>query len=191
MPEARAIAILGASDATLWTYWLMRNLAERSYPGEIWLVNPNRTELYETKCYPGVDALPGIPDTAFLITNPARTVKACEDLIQLGTREIVIISDGFGETDTPEGIAAEQAIAELGKTPGVRIFGPNCVGFASLHDAVYAIAFPMPTDMSAGNVSLVSHSGMVVHATLSELKREGLGVDICYTIGNGVSFNLE
>lgn len=59
MGHRGAIAILGASESTLWTYLLMRNLTEYACPGEVWPVNPNRDVVYGMPCHHSVEALPG------------------------------------------------------------------------------------------------------------------------------------
>src|ERR1700743_2783497 len=134
MGEQQAIAVVGASETTLWTYWLMRNIREYSYPGEIWGVNPKRDTIYGADCYPSVEALPATPETAVLITNPDRALAAAGELVKRGTRRLVAVSDRFRDTATADGIAREKALRELAAQSGVQVVGPNCVGLASFHD---------------------------------------------------------
>jgi acyl-CoA synthetase (NDP forming) len=168
----------------------MRNIREYSYPGEVWPVNPNRENIYGAKCYPRVAALPEAPETAVLITNPARAVAAARELVERGTRRLVVVSDGFRETATAEGIARESALSELAAQSGAQLIGPNCVGFASFHDACCAIAEPIPLGIQPGPVSVISQSGVLTNAALTALHDEQLGIDVCYSLGNGASFGL-
>lgn len=192
MPRNGAIAVVGASESTLWTYWLLHNLEEYHYPGEIWPVNPRRDTVYGRSCVPSVAALPGVADTAVLITSPDRAVAACTELVAAGTTRLLVVSDGFRETATDDGIAREQALVDLVRgAKGVELVGPNCVGYASLHDSVCAIAEPIPTGLEAGSVSVISQSGVLTHTALAALAEEGLGVDQCYSIGNGATFGFE
>lgn len=190
MSERHAIAVVGASEATLWTYWLMRNIREYSYPGEIWGVNPKRDTIYDADCYPSVEALPATPETAVLITNPDRALAAAGELVKRGTRRLVVVSDGFRETATADGITRENALRELAAQSGVQVVGPNCVGFASFHDQCCAIAEPIPTGIQPGSVSVISQSGVLTNAALTALHDEQLGIDMCYSLGNGAAFGL-
>lgn len=191
MTQRRSLAIVGASESTLWTYWLLRNLREYAFPGDIWPVNPNRAAVYGVPCVPSVADLPSTPDLAVLITNPDRAVDAATALIDRGTPELIVVSDGFRETATPEGIERERVLREAGITAGARIVGPNCVGYASLHDQLCAIAEPIPLGLLPGDVSVISQSGVLTHTALAALRDEGLGVDQCYSIGNGATFGFE
>src|ERR1700760_868513 len=190
MTQRQAIAVVGASETTLWTYWLMRNIREYSYPGELWGVNPRRDSIYGATCYPSVAGLPGTPETAVLITNPARAVAAARELTERGTRRLVVVSDGFRETATPDGIAREAALSELAAQAGAQLIGPNCVGFASFPDPTCAIAEPIPAGIQPGPVSVISQSGVLTNAALTALNDEQLGIDVCYSLGNGASFGL-
>lgn len=191
MQDRGAIAIVGASESTLWTYWLMRNIREYAYPGDVWPVNPNRDVVYGLPCHPSIEELPGTPGLAVVMTNSDRAVQATRALAAAGTREVVVVSDGFRETATDEGRARERALQEIGEQTGVRIVGPNCVGFASFHDQLCAIAEPIPLGLLPGSVSVISQSGVLTHTALAALKDEGLGVDVCYSIGNGATFGFE
>ena len=191
MSQGGAIAVVGASETTLWTYWLIRNLREYRYPGAIWPVNPNRSTVYELDCFPSIDALPAAPDTAVLITSAERAVSSARDLVSRGTRELIVVSDGFRETATAEGAARERELVELATTRNVNLVGPNCVGLASFHDSFCGIAEPIPTGIQPGEVSVISQSGVLTHSVLAALKEEQLGVDVCYSIGNGAVLGFE
>jgi acyl-CoA synthetase (NDP forming) len=186
----KSVAIIGASETTLWTYWAMRNLSEYGHEGDLWLVNPNRPEVYGTKTFPSVADLPGIPDTAILITSPTRSITAAQELVDAGVKELICISDGFRETATEEGRALEEQLKSIVAGKGVRLIGPNCVGYASLHDNFGAIAEPIPLGIKPGAVSVLSQSGVLTHTALAALKAEGLGVDQIYSLGNSAAFTF-
>lgn len=185
----KSIAVIGASESTLWTYWALRNLEEYGYAGDIMLVNPNKPEVYGRKTYRSAQDLPKVPDLAILITNPVRTIEAARELVELGVTELICVSDGFRETATDEGRALEEQLVAIvaGKA---RLIGPNCVGYASFHDNLCAIAEPIPLGITPGPVSVLSQSGVLTHTALAALKAEGLGVDQIYSLGNGASFGF-
>ena len=69
----RNIVLVGASDAN-WSARVHRNLSRLGYPGEVYLVNPNRPELWEQKCYPALSALPEPPDHLAVFLSAEQTI---------------------------------------------------------------------------------------------------------------------
>ena len=58
-----SIAILGARENPAgWTARIFTNLQRFDFPGPVYPVNPNHDEIWGTKCYPDLAALPTVPD---------------------------------------------------------------------------------------------------------------------------------
>jgi acyl-CoA synthetase (NDP forming) len=184
------IAVVGASERTLWTYWLFRNLELYGYDGEIWPVNPSRPEVFGRPCFADLDSIPGTPETGVIVVRPDLAVDACRRLVELGSRTVIVVSNGFRESGTDVGINAEREMVEICRTAGVRMIGPNCVGYASFHDNMCAIAEPVPPALRAGDVTLASHSGAMISGVLGALDVEALGIDHCFSIGNAALFDM-
>jgi acyl-CoA synthetase (NDP forming) len=189
--NTRGVAIIGASESTLWTFWLLKNIRAYGYAGEIWPVNPRRDEVYGVPTYASVDDLPAVPEYAIVMTGNQHVAGAVAALGVLGVREVAVVSDGFRETATPEGIERERVLTEVARQYDIRLVGPNCVGFASFHEDFVGIAEPIPQGIHAGEVSLISQSGSLTHTALAVLKEEGLGIDVVYSIGNGPIVGFE
>ena len=185
------LAIVGASDRTIWTDWLLRTTSRFGYPHTVYLVNPGREEVFGHPCYPSVEALPEVPDVAILIVGAPRAVEECRKLVAIGTGEICVIANGFRETGLPEGRELEARLAEVVAGASARVIGPNCVGFARFHEQLCVLAQPLPKGIVAGDVSVISQSGGLTGGLLGALQREGFGFDLCYSIGNGVGFSFE
>jgi acyl-CoA synthetase (NDP forming) len=186
----KGVAVVGASERTLWTYWMVHNLQQYGYGAQIWPVNPNRPEVFGLPCYPTLDDIPGVPEIGVIVVRPELASAAGRKLIELGARTVIVVSNGFRESGTPEGIAAEEELVKICGAADARLIGPNCVGFASLHDGMCAIAEPVPQAMKPGSVTVTSHSGAMVSGVLGALDNEGLGIDQCFSIGNGASFGM-
>lgn len=185
------LAIVGASERTIWTEWLTRTLETYGYGEPIWLVNPKYNEILGRSCFPSVEALPETPKCAVVVIGAERALVECEKLLDLGVEEIVVISNGFGETLLPEGKEREARLREICAGKAARVVGPNCVGFARFHENLCALAQPVPLGIHPGDVSVISQSGGLTGVVLGALHREGLGIDLCYSIGNSVAFGLE
>jgi acetate---CoA ligase (ADP-forming) len=185
------IAVIGASDKTPWAYWLMRNLREYNYPGQIWPVNPNQAAVFDWPCLASIDDLPAMPEIAALMVRADLAVDAAQELLARGTRRLLTVSAGFRETGTAAGAALEDRLLAACAEVGAELYGPNCVGYASFPDDLCAIAEPVPLGVQSGPVSLVSQSGALMSAAMSALAALGLGLDQCYSIGNGAAFGLS
>jgi acyl-CoA synthetase (NDP forming) len=185
------LAIVGASQSGIpWTEWLIRSLLQYRYAGPIQLVNPRRDELLGRRCHPSVAALPEPPDIGVVAVGARHVAQSVADLIDAGATRIVVISNGFRETGTDEGRQRERDLVEACAGRDVVLVGPNCVGFASFHEGICAISQPVPDGIRPGEVSVVSQSGGLTAALMGAVLQEGLGQDVCYSIGNGAVFGL-
>lgn len=184
------LVIVGASEQTIWAEWFIKSLDLYGYPKEIYLVNPRYERVLGRPCFASLEELPEKPDTAVIAIAAQKAVVECERLVAQGCKQIVVISNGFGETGTEEGREREGKLRKICEGHDVLLIGPNCVGFASFHDSLCAIGQPMPKGVVAGSTSVVSQSGGLTGGVLGALAHEGLGVDVCYSIGNGAVFGL-
>jgi len=184
-------AIVGASERNIpWTEWLVSSLETHGYPGQIHLINPRHATLLGRPTVPNTDELADAPDIAALLVAAPQVLVEARKLIDRGTRTLIVISNGFAESATDEGRAREAELRELCSGSGVLLVGPNCVGFASFHDSIVAISQPVPHGVSAGPVSVLSQSGGLTSAAMVALQREGLGMDMAFSLGNGTTFGV-
>jgi acyl-CoA synthetase (NDP forming) len=186
-----SLAVVGASpNGIAWTNWLMNSLALYDFDGEVRLVNPKYDELFGLKCYPNVASLPEDPDIGVLMTGANRVAQLAGELLGRGCRRFVIVSNGFAEAGTEAGRANDAALRETFAGSDALVVGPNCVGFASFHESICAITQPVPAGINPGEVSVISQSGGLTGAAMGAIVGDGLGLDVCYSIGNGSVFGL-
>ena len=98
---------------------------------------------------------------------------------------VVILSGGFRESG-PEGIEREQKMLAIAREAGMRIIGPNCLGFANIHSNVYA-AFGSITrepKLKPGSVSLVTQSGGFGYSIALACAEAGIGFRHVIATGN-------
>ncbi|MBK3746266.1 CoA-binding protein, partial [Paraburkholderia aspalathi] len=72
----RSIAFIGGSqvEATL------KTLKQQDFSGDVYVVNPKRSEIAGYKCIPSVADLPVSPDAVFLAVNADVTIIALREL---------------------------------------------------------------------------------------------------------------
>ena len=186
-----SIAIVGASQSGIpWTEWVMRSLRLYRFEGSVRLVNPRRETLLGQPCFPSVESLPEDPDVGVLLVSAPLVAPLCGELLARGCRRFIIVSNGFGETGTAEGRGHEADLRATFAGSDALVVGPNCVGFASFHESLCAITQPVPEGIVPGPVSVVSQSGGLTGAAMGAVASDGVGLDVCYSIGNGVVLGL-
>ena len=180
--KPKSIAVIGASE-TIGSagYRIFRNLIGSGYDGVVFPVNSKRESVQGVQAYPSINEVPKIVDLA-IIATPATVV--CDVVEQCGIRGIkgiLIISAGFKEIG-PEGVAREQRLLELKKKYGLRILGPNCVGFIMPYlnlNATFAGSMP-----EKGSIALLSQSGAVCGAILDWAAAAKVGFSSFVSVGS-------
>lgn len=126
------------------------------YRGKLYPVNPRLQEIDGVKAYPNLSALPGPVDLVIISVPGHRVPDILRECVATGNRNIHIFSSGFKETGEEDGIRLQQEIETIAVEGGLRVIGPNCMGF-------YIPRMRMLTWENAstenGPVSLISQSG--------------------------------
>ncbi|MFD4249313.1 acetate--CoA ligase family protein [Amycolatopsis thermoflava] len=178
------VAVVGASPRNFWTTCAIHNLRTLDPALEVVPVTPNHQTIAGLPTVPHVSALPETPRAAVIAIRREASVEAVRQLTAAGTRDIVLVTDGFGERDDT-GRALQAELVDIVAGTGTRLWGPNCVGFADFAEKVCAVAEPAWLGAKPGPVSIVSQSGALLSAFLAAATEENLGVDFCASTGNG------
>ncbi len=183
----KGVAVIGATDSPLkGGFHLVRN-ARAGYDGALYPVNPRYSEILGLPCYPDIDSIPDNFELAVYFI-PARflpeTIRACA---RKGVKGIIIESAGFSETG-PEGTRLQEESVAEARRHGIRLWGPNCMGYLDGHSRnVFSFMYSdtWTTLMKPGSVSLIVQSGMLSAGFLMMvLERGGMGVSKVCSIGN-------
>lgn len=192
--QPRNIAVIGASgDLGKMASRPLTYLRKHGFKGGIYPVNPKYEELGGFKCVGEIEALPADIDLA-LISLPAAmipdTVRRCA---AKGVRAVTILSGGFGELGTEEGLAIDTALRQVVADTGIRVCGPNCQGGVNLFDhvaATYSGALSSET-LSAGPIALVTQSGVFGGLVFAAAQEEGIGVGFWTSTGNELDLTFS
>jgi len=133
------------------------SLLSMGFEGELIPVNPRGGEILGRKLYRSIDEIPGSIDFAVIAVAAAQTPETLEQCRIKGALGAEIISSGFRELGTPEGIALENEIRAIARK-GIRVIGPNCFGIYCPRSGLTMLPGP---DLSreAGPVAFISQSG--------------------------------
>ena len=151
----------------------------------IYPVNPNVSEVMGRATYSRLIDIPDSIDLAVIVVRASQVATVLQECIQKGVKAAVIISAGFAEAGQ-EGRINQEAIRQLARRHGLLVCGPNCIGIANLLDHVMIHSFshisyfePWP-----GNIGLVSQSGALGFATLSQALDRGISFSYLISCGN-------
>ena len=182
-----SIAIVGASaDRDKFGGRLVEVLQLHGFGGTIYPINPRRAEIFGLKAYPRLLDVPGDVDVAVICVPQRMILEAVEDCAAKRVALCIIISAQFAEAG-PEGQALEAEIGRRGKLHGMRILGPNCLGF--INRAHKVVLIPSPAlyahrPMPAGRIGMVSQSGGLLATMFDIAVGLGLGFSYGITVGN-------
>jgi acetyltransferase len=180
--KPKSIAVIGASNTVGSAgYRVFRNLVGSGYEGVVYPVNPKYESIQGVQAYPSVKDVPKAVDLA-IISTPAQTVlDVVEQCGKKGIKGILIISAGFKEIGA-EGIALEKKLLDIKEKYGLRIIGPNCVGFVVPYlnlNATFIGSMP-----ERGNIALFSQSGAVCGAILDWAQASKVGFSSFVSVGS-------
>jgi acetate---CoA ligase (ADP-forming) len=188
----KGVAIIGATDSKMKGGFHLVHNALAGYTGAIYPVNPKYREILGIPCYPDIESIPENFDMAVYFV-PAKfladTIRACA---AKGVRGIIIQSAGFSEVG-PEGRKLQEDCVSLARQLGIRLWGPNCMGYLDGHSRnVFSFMYSdkWTTLMKPGPVSLIVQSGMLSAGfLLMMMERGGIGISKVCSIGNKCDLN--
>jgi acetyltransferase len=184
-----SVAIVGASERAKWATQIFGNLRAFGYPGKVYPVNPRLTEVWGSKCYPDLAALPEPPEHALVIVPAAAVQAVLETGVKAGLRSATIYASQIGEGEDPEIVARGVALKGLIDQSGLLVCGPNCMGANALRERCFGYPNTELCALTPGSVGMVTQSG----GTLQYLGQAGAqrGVKFSYMISSGNEINLD
>ncbi len=182
MFSPKAVALIGATDkegtvgeATL------KNLLIGKGKHTVYPVNPSHDVVAGLKCYPNIAAIPEHVDLA-VVATPAKSVpEVVEECGKAGVDGVVIISAGFREVGA-EGVKLEEEISRIRAKYGLRLLGPNCVGFA--RPSIRLNATFLKDSPEPGSIAFISQSGALGSAILDWATVSRVGFSLFASMGS-------
>ena len=182
--KPKVIAFIGASEKEGSVgAAMMHNLFNGGFKGKIYPVNPKRKTVLGVPAHKNIKQLPEQADLA-IIATPAPTVpQVVEECGEAGVGGLLIITAGFKEA----GEAGQQMLAQIlasCQKYGMRIIGPNCLGFISPELGINA---SFATKMAGkGNIAFISQSGALCTSILDWAQDQNVGFSHFVSIGSMV-----
>lgn len=188
----RSIAIIGQSNDPGKTAGRpLKFLRQAGFAGPVYPVNERRHEVLGERAWSSVEALPEVPEHAFVVAPVEAAMEAIEACGRAGVTVATLLADGFGEVGEV-GRAREARLREIVAATGIRIVGPSSLGIVNLRNGALITAnaaFDEP-DLPVGRIFAASHSGGMIGTLLSRGKACGIGFAGMVSVGGEVDLSL-
>jgi len=180
--KPKSIAVIGASDKVGSAgYRIFRNLIGSGYDGIVFPVNPKKESIQGVQAYASINDIPKVVDLAIIATPAKVVIDVVERCGKRGIKGILIVSAGFKEIGE-DGRLLEKKLLKIKDKYGLRIVGPNCVGFILPYlnlNATFAGSAP-----ERGNIALFSQSGAICGAILDWAAAAKVGFSSFISVGS-------
>jgi acetyltransferase len=174
------IAVVGASG-TLGKvgYNVLKNIIDSKYSGKLYPINPRAKEILGKKAYKSVLDVPEDIEIAIFVIPGKFVNQIAEDCGKKGIKGLVVITAGFKEIGG-EGIKRELELKKIAKKYGMRIIGPNCLGFIGIN---YNGSFASNTPKK-GEIAMISQSGAMLTGMMDYSTDQAFGFSCNISLGN-------
>ncbi len=189
----RSVAIVGAS-ATPGALGesVLRNLEQANYAGEVHLVNPKRSEIRGRACVATIDDLPEGVDCAVLAIPRAAVLDAVTACARRRFGSVILFTAGYAESGA-EGKAEQERLAEIARSSGMVLEGPNCLGIVNGIDGIPLtfVLTPVNGRPKGKGLAVVSQSGAMAAVLGVSLRKYDLPVTYSISTGNEAATGVE
>lgn len=182
----RSVAVFGASESLAkFGGRIINFLIRHGFAGDIYPINPNRVEIAGRKAYPRIAAVPAAPDVAIVVVPAERMLDTVSEAADAGVGCCVIITTGFAEASAT-GAERQARLVDLAARTGMRIVGPNCMGFIVPHHrmALCSSVVLNADTLGDGSIGLISQSGALMVSVFDRARTDGIGLRYGLSVGN-------
>ena len=177
----RSIALIGVSrNPDSFGYPLVEIALKNGFTGQLYPVNPKADSILGLTSYPNIMDIPDEVDVAVIMVSQKFVGQAVDDCIRKGVKGIVMITAGFAEAGA-EGKRLQDEIVTRARERGIRIIGPNTLGYYSAEVSLDAI---MSGFIKSGPAALISQSGNLTQSLTFPGAQRGLGFRYVVALGN-------
>jgi acetate---CoA ligase (ADP-forming) len=180
----RSIALVGASDSSGWSRFIIDSLRTAGFTGALHMVHPKRPTAFDQPTVPSLRALDSPVDLAYVLA-PTRAVEGVlEDAAAAGIRNAIVLASGYGDGGGEEGRALERRLVERAVELDITLLGPNCLGFVNAAGSVAPFGLGIVPPLRRGPVGIVLQSGALTSNVLGFARAHQVGISLLTSMGN-------
>lgn len=190
MLRPRSVAVAWASaDVTKLSGLALKYLLDFGFDGEIFPINAKYDDIQGLKCYASIKDVPQDIDCALLVMRAGDTPSVLRECVEKGVKAAVVPVIGFREVGG-KGKEVEDEIAQMCRTSGLKICGPNTNGLLNLVDGVALGYSPAMERVTKGRLGFVTQSGALISGLAPRFADNGIGLSHFIAAGNQVNVDL-
>lgn len=183
----RSVALVGIPRTfKIGTLFLMA-LKDQGFPGPIYPVNPNATEIEGLRSYPRLTDVPDPLDMVIVMVPKEQVGAVLEDCAKKRVKIVVLYTSGYGESGEREGFEEQERMRDMARKGGFRLLGPNCMG---VHSSSAGLAFFPQMPRVSGSIGLVSQSGSLCNLLMKAFEPRKIFFRHAVSYGNGSDVDL-
>lgn len=182
------VVIVGASSTSgKLGYAVAENMRDSGYQGAVHYMNPRGGELFDQVIHTDMAEVPDPVELAVILIPAPYVPASLEACGERGIPYAIIGSGGFSESG-PEGAALEKQCLEIAQRRGIRVIGPNCVGYIDTHVPIDTSFLPVHNPFP-GSIAFISQSGAICDIIIDLTRGQGYGLSRLLSIGNQMDLN--
>jgi acetate---CoA ligase (ADP-forming) len=193
--KPRSIAIVGVSPEPGQPGGnIIGNLEKAGFSGALYLVSRNRSEVLGRPCVRTIEELPDGIDVVVLCIPQLAVAAAVESCARKHMGNVMIFAAGFAEVGG-DGIAAQENIANVARSAGMGIIGPNCLGVTNSLEGGQALTFGASEVRKVTgerpSLAIIAQSGALAGVFRGSIQQRGLPVSYSVSSGNEAGLTCE
>lgn len=165
---------------------MMDIMLEYGFRGKVYPVNLRGGEVLGLKAYLSIKDIPEPVDYAFLQVPARAAIQVIRDCAAKGVKLAALFSAGFGEGDKERGTELEQELVSIARQGGVRLLGPNCMGF---YCPAARVTFCACSPRESGTVGALCQSGGNSIQLVRSAVQRGIRFSKIISYGNAADIN--
>jgi acyl-CoA synthetase (NDP forming) len=185
----RNVALVGASDKSEWSKLIFSRFERFGHQGNLYAVNRTGASAHGLPGFTRCADIPEPVDMAYIYVPAGAVAGALAEAGAAGIRNAVVLTSGFSEAGE-EGEALQKEVEAAARAAGVRMLGPNSLGFANIahHCALTSINTRLP--LRIGRLAIVSQSGAVANELGKFAHTQGIGLSFICATGNEADLTI-
>ncbi len=180
----KSVAIIGASDQAMRPgNILINNLVRFKYKGKIYPVNPKSNPILGLKTYADISEIPGEIELVFSLLGIDGNITLLEECSRKRVKGMVVAAGGYSDGGV-EGRKKEEELVESAHKYGIRIIGPNTVGYSNPYND-FILSMIDTKQPFKGNASFICQTGQFATNIIEWFMSFGkTGISQCIDLGN-------
>lgn len=189
----RRIAVIGASeDPASIGFVVFKNLLGKGFKGSVYPVNPKFESVQGVEAYPKITDIQREIDLAIIAICPedlnATLPVVLEECGIKGIKGVILMCFDF-KTRIENAPALQEKISNIASKYGIRVLGPDSLGFIKPGLNLNASLFPRIP--AKGNIALIAQSATLSYALLDWAVSKNVGFSYFISVGTKVDIKFS